>query len=548
MWVKDMDAGDMGLRSASRDARFDAAFQTLECCRHESRTSGPRFVTRLALAGVAASLVCGCAVGPNFIVPVPPSDSGGYSAGRALTRTVGAAVPGGEAQHFVKGRDIPGDWWRLFGSRGLRALTERALKNNPDLAAAQAALRVAQANLAGGKAAYFPTITGNFSASRQMSPTTPPAVDDNGNLVLAESPAFNLFTGQVAVSYTPDVFGGIRRNVESLQAQSDNQRFQLEATYLTLTSNIVLAAVQEASLRGQIDATNQLIKIATDVLKLLRTQFDAGQIAESDVVAQEAALAQIEQTLPPLERALAQQRHLLSALTGGLPNQEPPEKFTLSGLKLPRDLPVSVPSQLVEQRPDLRAAEENLHSASALIGVAVANRLPNITLTGNIGSQSDKFAQLFSPGTGLWTIGGELVQPIFDAGALYQKEVAARATFEQATSQYRSTVITSFQNVADSLTALSNDAVALQKAVAAEDAANKSLTITRRRLELGDINYILVLNAQQTYFQALLSRVQAQANRFADTAALFQALGGGWWNREDRDPAKQYPYFHALTE
>jgi NodT family efflux transporter outer membrane factor (OMF) lipoprotein len=544
-----MDARDMGVRSASRDTGFNTAFQALQSRRQESRRSGPRLIAQLAAAGASAALVCGCAVGPDFVAPVPPSDKGGYSAGPALTRTVASSVPGGESQHLLKGRDIPGDWWRLFGSRGLRTLTERALKNNADLATAQAALRVAQANLAAGKAAYFPTIGGNASATRQKPPIAGPAVpDDNGNLVLPESPTFNLFTGQVNVSYTPDVFGGIRRNVESLQAQSDNQRFQLEATYLTLTSNIVVAAVQEASLRGQIDATNQLIKIATDVLKLLRTQFEAGQIAESDVLAQQAALAQIEQTLPPLERALAQQRHLLSALTGGLPSQEPLEKFTLAGLRLPRDLPVSVPSQLVQQRPDLRAAEENLHSASAQIGVAVANRLPAFTLTGNVGTTAPQVAQLFSPGTGNWALAAAVTQPIFDAGALYQKEVAARATFEQATSQYRSTVITSFQNVADSLTALSNDAVALQKAVAAEDAANKSLTITRRRLELGDINYILVLNAQQTYFQALLSRVQAQANRFADTAALFQALGGGWWNREDRDPPRQYPYFHSLTD
>jgi NodT family efflux transporter outer membrane factor (OMF) lipoprotein len=548
MWVKDMDAGDLGLRSQSRPTGFGAAFRALQCRHHESRRSRLRLAARLVAAGASAALVCGCAVGPDFIAPVPPPDSGGYSAGHPLTRTVGAKVAGGEPQRLVQGRDIPGDWWRLFGSKRLQTLTERALKNNADLAAAQAALRIAHANLAVGKAAFFPTITGDFNGTRSQFPVTPPTVGDNGNLVLQESPPFNLYTGQVMVSYTPDVFGGVRRNVESLQAQSDNQRFQLEATYLTLTSNIVLAAVQEASLRGQIDATNQLIKIATDVLKLLRTQFDAGQIAESDVLAQQAALAQIEQTLPPLERALAQQRHLLSALSGGLPNQEPPEKFTLAGLKLPRDLPISVPSQLVQQRPDLRAAEENLHSASAQIGVAVANRLPNITITGAYGSQAVAVSQLFLPGTAMWSIGGEVVQPIFDAGALYQKEVAARATFEQAESQYRSTVITSFQNIADSLTALSNDAVALQKAVAAEDAADKSLKITRRRLELGDINYILVLNAQQTYFQALLSRVQAQANRFADTAALFQALGGGWWNREDRDPPKQYPYFHSLTE
>jgi len=311
-----------------------------------------------------------------------------------------------------------------------------------------------------------------------------------------------------------------------------------------LTSNVVVAAVQEASLRGQIEATQSLIKIATDVLQLLRTQFNAGQISESDVVAQEAALAQIEQTLPPLQRQLAAQRHLLSALTGGLPSQEPPERFKLDALRLPRDLPVTVPSQLVQQRPDLRAAEENLHAASAQIGVAVANRIPNVTLTASVGSTAPMIDQLFSPGTGAWAIAGSVVQPIFHGGTLFQREVAARATFEQATSQYRSTVITSFQNVADSLSALENDAVALQKAVASEKATNRSLTITRRRLELGDINYLLVLNAQQAYFQALLSRVQAQANRFADTAALFQALGGGWWNRNDLDPPKEYPFFN----
>src|SRR5262249_23969772 len=297
----------------------------------------------------------------------------------------------GESQQLYKARCSPGYWWCCFVPRPLAALTERALKNNPDLAAAHAALRVAQANLAAGKGAYFPTITGNVSATRQKPPISGPP-DENGNL--PENPTFNLFTGQVLVSYTPDVFGGIRRNVESLHAQSDNQRFQLEATYLTLTSNIAIAAIQEASLRVQIDATHQLIKIATDVLKLLRTQFDAGQIAESDVLAQQAALAQIEQTLPPLERQLAQKRHLLAALTGGLPSQEPPERFTLAALKLPRGLPVSVPSQLVQQRPDLRAAEENLHSASAQIGVAVANRLPNLTLTANVGSTAPQIAQL----------------------------------------------------------------------------------------------------------------------------------------------------------
>ncbi len=483
----------------------------------------------------------GCAVGPDFAPPTPPPDLAGFGAGTGWTRSASADVPGGGAQRLARGRDIPGDWWRLFGSGGLAALTDRALKNNPDLAAAQAALRVAQANVAAGRAAYMPTITGEFSPTRQVAPVIPPTTTP---VEVPESVPFNLFTGQVNVSYTPDVFGGIRRNVESLQAQSDNQRFQLEATYLTLTSNLALAAIQEASVRDQIAATHELIKIATDVLKVLRKQQDAGLISDVDVLPQRAALAQIEQTLPPLQRQLEQQRHLLSALSGGLPSQEPPEKFTLATLKLPRDLPMSIPSQLVQQRPDLRAAEENLHAASAQIGVAIANRIPQVTLTGSLATQSATIAQMFSPGTAAWAIGASALQPIFDGGLLYQREVAARATFEQATSQYRSTVITAFQNVADSLSALSNDAVALQKAVAAEVAAKGSLDLARKRLDAGDINSILLLNVQQTYFQAKLSRVQAQAARFADTVALFQSLGGGWWNREDRDPPKHYPYFN----
>jgi len=541
----------MALGSAWRRVIFKVAFhgprEFDRCLRTCAFARTTRAYARYAVVGTMAALVCGCAVGPDFAPPAPP-DVAGYLAGHAPTRTVSADVGGGASQRFIKDRDIPGDWWRLFGSRPLRTLIERALRNNPDLAAAQAALRVAQANVAAGKGAYFPSIDGNFSASRQKPAIDGPAVpDENGNLVLPESATFNVFTGQVLVSYTPDVFGGIRRNVESLQAQSDNQRFQLEATYLTLTSNIVVAAVQEASLRGQIDATQSLIKIASNVLHLLRTQFDAGQIAETDVATQQAALAQVEQTLPPLQRQLAQQRHLLSALTGGLPSEEPPEKFELAGLHLPRDLPVSVPSHLLQQRPDLRAAEENLHSTSALIGVAVANRLPNVTLTGNVGSSAPMIDQLFSPGTGAWAITGSVLQPIFHGGTLFQHEVAARAAFEQATSQYRSTLVTAFQNVADSLSAIQNDAVALQKSVAAEMAANRVLVITRRRLELGEVNFLQVLVAQQFYLQALLARVQAQANRLSDTVALFQALGGGWWNRNDLDPPKQYPFFN-LTD
>jgi NodT family efflux transporter outer membrane factor (OMF) lipoprotein len=298
------------------------------------------------------------------------------------------------------------------------------------------------------------------------------------------------------------------------------------------------AAVQEASLRGQIAATQTIIKIERDLLGLLRRQREAGQIAEADVVAQEAALAQVEQTLPPLQKQLAQQRDLLAALSGGFPSDKLTARFELAALHLPRDLPLSLSGKLVEQRPDIRAAQANLHAASAQIGVAIANRLPNITLTATAGSTANAVDQMFASGTEWWAVAGTATQPIFHGGTLFHRELAAKATFDQAAAQYRSTVITAFQNVADALRAIQSDAVALQKAVASERAASRSLDIVRDRMKLGDINYLGLLNAQQTYQQALLSLAQARAARYADTVALFQALGGGWWNREDVEPEK----------
>ena len=480
----------------------------------------------LALPVVAASLLGGCTVGPDFYRPPPPPVSG-YTPGREIVQTVSAPGLAGAAQRFVRGRDIPGEWWALFHSPQLKSLIEEALRNNPDLDAAQAALRVARANANAQRGAFWPSVDGSFSATRQRD-----AADNTGS-----PPAtYNVFTGQVSVSYVPDVFGANQRAVESLDAQTDAQRFQLEATHLTLTTNIVLAVVQEASLRGQIAATQKIIVIAKDVLDLLRRQRALGQVAEADVVAQEAALAQIQLTLPPLQRQLEQQQHLTATLVGRFPSRGPTQRFDLAMLRLPRDLPLTLPSKLVAQRPDVRAAEANLQSASAQIGVAIANRLPNFAITATAGSTAFSLSHLFEPQANFWSVTASVLQPIFRGGALKEREIGARAAYDQASAQYRSTVLAAFQNVADVLTALKTDADALQKAVAAERAAERSLVITRERLRLGDINYLALLNAQQTYQQALISVVQAQANRFADTAALFQALGGGWWNRSDVAP------------
>jgi NodT family efflux transporter outer membrane factor (OMF) lipoprotein len=318
-----------------------------------------------------------------------------------------------------------------------------------------------------------------------------------------------------------------------LKAQEQQARFALAATHITLSSNVAAAAIQGASLRGQIDATHELITINTKILEILRSQYSKGYVSQLDVAAQESQLAQVAGTLPQLLKQLAQQRDLLAALSGGFPNQDPAEKFELSTIQLPQELPMSLPSQLVEQRPDVRQAEENLHSASALIGVARANRLPSFALTADVGSMTLIFSHMFGSGTSFWDLGASATQTIFQGGTLVHRERAARAAYTQAAEQYRSTVLTAFQNVADTLNALQQDADGLKAAAAAKDAAKITLDLTRKQLESGYVNYLALLSAEQAYQQAVINLAQAQANRYADTAALFQALGGGWWNRAD---------------
>ena len=471
-------------------------------------------------------LASGCAVGPNFKRPAAP-DVGGYTPTPISTTSSTTNVAGGEAQHFVEARDIPGEWWTLFHSKPLNDLIERSLKANPDLKAAQAALLVARENVLAQRGAYYPSVAGGFSATRAKTSSDISPVTNTSAL------NYSLYTPEVSVSFVPDVFGLNRRTVESLVAQEQQARFALAATHITLSANVAAGAIQEASLRAQIDATHELITINTNMLEILRTQYAKGYVSRLDVAAQESQLAQVAATLPPLLKQLAQQRDLLAVLSGGFPNQDLPEKFELSSLQLPQELPVSLPSQLVEQRPDVRQAEENLHSASAQIGIAVANRLPNFALTADAGSMAVVLSHLFAGGTGFWDVGAGVTQPIFEGGTLLHRERAARAAYTQAAEQYRSTVLTAFQNVADTLNALQQDADGLKAAAAAKDAAAVTLDLARKQFQSGYANYLALLSAEQSYQEALINLVQAQANRYADSAALLQALGGGWWNRPD---------------
>ena len=475
---------------------------------------------------VGLLLIAGCAVGPNFKRPEAPNVSN-YTATPVSNTVATANVTGGASQHFATGADIAADWWTLFHSPALNELIEQSLTNNPDLKAARAALSAARESFLSHRGSYLPTVTGSFSASRQKQAETLAPVP-NTNLF-----QFDLFTPQLSISYSPDVFGLNRRTVESAKAQEQGARFQMIAAYTTLTANVVVAAIQEASLEAQIEATHQLIDLNSNMVQIVRYQFKKGYAGRLQVVAQESQLAQVIATLPPLLKQSAQQRDQLAVLAGRFPNQAPAEKFELASLQLPEDLPVSLPSQLVAQRPDVLQAEANLHAASAQVGIAIANRLPNITLTANAGSTALSIDKVFSSGTGFWAIGAAATAPLFEGGTLLHQERAARASYVQAAEQYRSTVLSAVQNVADTLVALQQDAESLKASAAAAEDAQTTLDLSKRQWKDGYISYLGLLSAEQAYQQARINLVLAQANRYSDTAGLFQALGGGWWHRAD---------------
>jgi NodT family efflux transporter outer membrane factor (OMF) lipoprotein len=498
---------------------------------------------------VATLLLCGCAVGPDFLRPAAPEDAG-FTPKPLPVNTVAAAVHGGAAQHLLSGQDVPFDWWTKFQSPQLDKLVEKALRANPTIESAKATLRQAQELVYAQQGYFFPTVSASYNFQRQkvagnMANSVALGAQGNGGTITAFQSAspgpsphnqplfYNFHTIELDVGYTPDVFGSNRRQVESLAAQADMQRFEMEAAYVTLASNVVAAAIQEVSTRSQIAATKEIIEFDKKALEILRNQQKFGQAMGIDAAAQEAALAAVEQTLPPLEKQLEVTRDLIRALVGNLPNQDVEETFELSSLHLPEDLPLSLPSKIVEQRPDVRASEELMRSANANVGVAIAAQLPQFALTGTYGGTATLLQQTIYPGAGFWTLTANIAQTLFDGGILLHKKRAADEALVEAAAQYRSTVITAFQNVADTLHALLSDADSLKAAVLAEHAAKVTLDLTVKQSKAGYVNYLTLLSAEMAYQTALINLVQAEASRFGDTAALFQALGGGWWNRQE---------------
>jgi NodT family efflux transporter outer membrane factor (OMF) lipoprotein len=494
----------------------------------------------LALPALAA-LASACAVGPDYRAPASPA-VGGYTESPLPDQTETAPVQGGDAQHFEMGAEISAQWWQLFGSTALDDLIRAALANHPSLDAARAALRQAQENLTAQTSVLYPSVDAALGAKRQRVtgasfglPSIPPNV-------------FNLYNASVNVSYQIDVAGGARRELEALQAQIDYQRFQLEAAYQSLAANIATTAFQEASLREQIRATREILDAQERQVQLVEKQYAIGAVSRADLLAQQAPLALTRATLPPLEKALAQTRNQLAVLVGRFPGDAQLPKLDIGVFTLPQTLPVSLPSDLVRQRPDIRAAETVLRQANAQIGVAEAGMFPQLTLSGSYGSASTSTSSLFDPASVLWNIGGNLLQPIFHAGELQAKRRGAEAAYDQAFAQYRQAVLVAFQNVADALQALESDAATLKAQAEAETASRESFEVTRRQFELGATSYIALLIAQRQYQQARIGLAQAQAARFADTAALFQALGGGWWQKGGGAGAPDNPAKPAVAD
>jgi NodT family efflux transporter outer membrane factor (OMF) lipoprotein len=433
-------------------------------------------------------------------------------------------------ERLAPGKDLPAQWWTLFQSPALDGLVRQALEASPTLARTGAKLRQAQEDLSartGGT--RFPKVDAKLSANR---------IDVNpqslGVQALPVQTPFNLYLASVGVSYTLDLFGANRRDLESLQAGVDYQRYELEAARLMLAGNVVTAAIREASLREQIAATQEIIELQERQLAITERLVNLGTAAQADAVAQRLDLAQIRAVLPDLQRQLEQLRHRLAVYIGQPPGAAKLPEFRLNELKLPSELPLSLPSELARQRPDIRAAEALLHQASARVGVATANLYPQITLSANVGSLASNGGDLFSSGSGFYVLGASLIQPLFHGDELQSKRRSAIAAYEQAGAAYQEVVLQGFQNVADVLRALEADA---KKVKERTDAANQARTyhdITSARFKAGGVSYFFLLDAQRKLHGALIDRTQALADRYADSAALFQALGGGWWRDAER--------------
>ena len=466
---------------------------------------------------IAAGLV-GCTAGPDFKRPAPPVVQS-YTAGKFPVAFASSPTALGDAQRAVQ---APGDrtWWRQFGSRKLDNLVEQALQSNPTLDAAQATLRQAEETYAAqAGASLFPVANAQLGLQRQR-------INPAQQGQLGPERTFSLYNAIVGVSYNLDLAGGNARALEALAAQTDYQRYQLEGARLTVAANVVTTAITQAQLAGQIAASEAILAAQGSQLDLTAQRLALGNASEADVLALQTQVEQTRASIVPLRNRLEQTNHLLAILAGLPPAATGLPHFLLTDFHLPRQLPLSVPSALVRQRPDIRASEALLHVASAQYGVAVSRLYPQVTLSGSLGSQALTTAGLFGPGSLVWGLAGQLAQPLFNAG-LRPAARAADAGFDAAAANYRQTVLQALRNVADVLRALDDDAQYLRAQSAANVASQQSLELVQRQYRLGAASYVQLIIAQQQAQQTRINLITAQAQRLADSAAFYQAMGNG---------------------
>jgi NodT family efflux transporter outer membrane factor (OMF) lipoprotein len=473
-------------------------------------------------------VVAGCTVGPDFRPPHAPATAR-YTTpeeGNVLAADAGATVP---RQTVVLGDKVTSDWWTLFRSPALDRLVKQSIADSPTLHAAKARLVAARDTVTATTGALYPQIGFGASATRErVSAATFGLHPDAVPL----PPNFNLFQIGPTVSYALDLFGGTRRQIEQAAALADVQRDALDAAYLALTGNAVIDAVDVATIRAQQKAVNDTLDIDRQNLALVQRERQAGSVPDSDVVTAESQLAADETQLPGLDQQLSVARHALAVLLGRAPGDWLPPDFDLAALTLPRQLPVSLPSELVHQRPDIQAAEARLHAASAQIGIATAQLYPSITLSGGVGAAGLDGGHLFDPAGLVWSIAAGLTQPIFDGGTRLAERRAALALFRAAAADYQQTVLQAFGQVADVLQALTHDADLLAAQQHALNLASEAVRLQRANYANGGTGILALLDAQRQYQQARLGYVRAEAQRYQDTIQLLVAMGGGWWGAD----------------
>lgn len=484
-----------------------------------------------AATTLALALLAGCTVGPNFAPPDPPAVDR-YTPEPQPAMTVAAAGPAGAAQRLNPATDIPAQWWTLFQSPELDRLVRQALANSPTLAQAGARLKQAQeeVNACTGQTTY-PNVSASLSAQREQVDLAAFGVP------FPSPPPFNLLNGSVAVSYALDLFGSNQRLIESLNVQAEYEYWQLQSARLMLTGNVVSAAIRQAQLRAQLDLTRQLLALQQQELVIIEQRIQAGGLPRYQINQQRTLVEQTRAAIPPLQQQLEVVNHQLAVLIGSTPAEVSIERISLDRLHLPQELPVSLPSALARQRPDIRAAEALLHQASANVGVATANLYPQIVLSGNVGGAGTSF----SNGGRVWDFGAALTQPIFNGGSLRAQQRKAVAAYEEAGAAYQQVVLQAFQQVADALRAIVNDAQTLQARTAAAAQAEATYKVFSQRHSAGGISQLSLLDAQRQYLQTAIDRANSAANRYTDSAALFQALGGGWWNESPANAQETVP-------